>query len=129
MSVSKKIILTDKAPKPIGPYSQAVQTGSLLFCSGQIPLDPATGDLVGGSDVQAQARQVMKNVEALLQAAGATFANVVKSTIFLKNMGDFPKVNEVYGAYFKQDPPARSTIEVARLPKDVLVEVEVIASL
>jgi 2-iminobutanoate/2-iminopropanoate deaminase len=127
MSVSKKIILTKNAPQPIGPYSQAVQAGNLLFCSGQIPLHPATGEVVGGSDVQAQAKQVLENVKAVLEAAGTSLDKVVKSTIFLKNMGDFPKVNEIYGAYFKSDTPARSTIEVARLPKDVLVEVECIA--
>lgn len=123
-----KAILTQNAPAPIGPYSQAVQAGGFLFCSGQIPLDPQTGNLVTG-DVSTQARQVMTNIQALLQAGGADFSKVVKTTIFLKNMGDFPKVNEVYGAHFKNQPPARSTVEVARLPKDVLVEIEVVAYL
>ncbi len=125
--MSKQAILTAEAPQPIGPYSQAISvplSGKLLFCSGQIPLDPKSGDVVGGTDVQAQAHQVLKNVKAVLAAAGATFEDVCKTTIFLKNMGDFPKVNEVYGAYFKGVTPARSTVEVARLPKDVLVEVE-----
>jgi 2-iminobutanoate/2-iminopropanoate deaminase len=123
----KKTILTKDAPQPIGPYSQAVQANGFLFCSGQIPLHPATGELVGGSDVQAQAKQVMENVKAVLAAGGASFETVVKTTIFLKNMGDFPKVNEIYGTYFKGATPARSTVEVARLPKDVLVEIECIA--
>ena len=124
MSVQKQVILTSKAPQPIGPYSQAIRSGNLLFCSGQIPLDPATGAIVGGADVKAQTRQVMENMKAVLEAAGATWDNVVKTTIFLKSMNDFPMVNEVYGQYFKGTPPARSTVEVARLPKDVLVEVE-----
>lgn len=123
-------ILTDSAPAPIGPYSQAIRAGSFLYCSGQIPLDPKTAQIVGGSDVEAQTHQVMKNVEALLKKAGAGFSQVVKTTIFLKSMGDFPKVNGVYGKYFEGlTAPARSTVEVARLPKDVLVEIEVIAYL
>lgn len=124
MSSQKKIVLTKSAPAPIGPYSQAVRAGAFLFCSGQIPLHPETGQIVG-TDVQTQARQVMENVKAVVEAGGLTLAHVIKSTIFLKNMSDFPQVNEVYGQYFKVDPPARSTVEVARLPKDVLVEVEV----
>jgi 2-iminobutanoate/2-iminopropanoate deaminase len=124
---SKQAILTKNAPQPIGPYSQAISMGQFVFCSGQIPLDPATGEVVGGSDVQAQAKRVLENVKAVLEAAGTNFDGVVKSTIFLKNMGDFPKVNEIYGQYFKGTTPARSTIEVARLPKDVLVEIECIA--
>jgi 2-iminobutanoate/2-iminopropanoate deaminase len=123
--MAKQAILTDQAAPPIGPYSQAIQVGQFTFCSGQIPLDPR-GNLVGGADVQAQTRQVMENVKAVVAAAGATLDDVVKTTIFLKSMGDFPKVNEVYGGYFKSTPPARSTVEVARLPKDVLVEIEVI---
>ncbi len=126
--MQKQVILTAKAPQPIGPYSQAVRAGNLVFCSGQIPLD-AAGNLVGGSDVQAQTKQVMENVTAMCEAAGATLDQIVKTTIFLKSMNDFPKVNEVYGTYFKSAPPARSTVEVARLPKDVLVEVETIISL
>ena len=127
MSLQKEVVLTPHAPQPIGPYSQAVKAGDFVFCSGQIPLDPKTGELVGGSDVQAQARRVLESVKALLEAAGTSLDRVVKTTIFLKNMGDFPKVNEVYGTFFKGATPARSTVEVARLPKDVLVEVECIA--
>ena len=124
---SKQAILTQNAPQPIGPYSQAISMGQFVFCSGQIPLDPVSGEVVGGSDVQAQTKRVLENVKAVLEAAGTNFDGVVKSTIFLKNMGDFPKVNEIYGQYFKGTTPARSTIEVARLPKDVLVEIECIA--
>jgi 2-iminobutanoate/2-iminopropanoate deaminase len=123
----KKEILTQDAPAPIGPYSQAIEFGSMVFCSGQIPLDPATGNVVGGNDVEAQTRQVMKNISAVLRQAGVGFQNVVKTTIFLKNMGDFPKVNAIYGESFAKPFPARSTVEVARLPKDVLVEIEVLA--
>lgn len=122
----KKIILTQNAPQPIGPYSQAVSAGGLVFCSGQIPLDPTTG-LIASQEIGAQTQKVMENLQAVLQAAGCTWENVVKTTIFLKSMNDFPKVNEVYGAYFSANPPARSTVEVARLPKDVLVEIEMIA--
>jgi 2-iminobutanoate/2-iminopropanoate deaminase len=126
MSKHKNVILTEKAPQPIGPYSQAVQAGGFLFCSGQIPLDPKTGH-ISGSDVEGQTKRVMENIKTVLEAGDCTFESVVKTTIFLKSMTDFPKVNEVYGAYFSATPPARSTIEVARLPKDVLVEIEVIA--
>lgn len=126
--MSKKIISTKDAPAAIGPYSQAVQAGPFLFCSGQIPLDPANGQLVPG-DVSAQAKRVLENIVSLLKAGGATLDHVVKSTIFLKSMNDFAAVNEVYGSYFKTNPPARSTVEVARLPKDVLVEIEVLAYL
>lgn len=126
--MKKEAILTKEAPAPIGPYSQAIRSGNLLFCSGQIPLDPATNQVVPG-DVKAQAKQVMKNIEAVLKASDATFENIAKTTIFLKSMGDFPMVNEVYGSYFKGTFPARSTVEVARLPKDVLVEIEVLAVL
>lgn len=126
--MKKKIILTDHAPKPIGPYSQAVRAGDWLFCSGQIALDPASG-AISASDVEGQTRQVMKNMGEVLKAGGASFENVVKTTIFVKNMNDFAKVNEIYGTYFKADPPARSTVEAARLPKDVLVEIECVAVL
>ena len=125
--MKKKIIFTENAPKPIGPYSQAVQAGQLLFCSGQVPLHPQTGEVVS-QDVVEQAQQVMRNLQAVLNAADYDWSSVVKTTIFLKSMNDFPKVNEVYSSYFKSEPPARSTIEVARLPKDVLVEIELIAS-
>ncbi len=123
----KKVILTNNAPAPIGPYSQAIEIGDLVFCSGQIPLDPATNQMLTG-DVKEQAELVMKNVEAVLKAAGLTFHNVVKTTIFLTNMSDFQSVNEVYGRYFPDRPPARSTVAVAGLPKGANVEIEVIAS-
>lgn len=119
-------VLSEKAPSPIGPYSQAIKVGNMVYCSGQIPLDPSSGKLVEGS-VEAQTEQVMKNLAAVLEAAGTTLDSVIKTTIFLKSMDDFPKVNEVYGGFFKGVPPARSTIEVSRLPKDVAVEVEAIA--
>ncbi len=127
--IQKKAILTKDAPAPIGPYSQAIRAGNMLFCSGQIPLDPVTGAMVGEGDVKAQTHQVMKNIAALLKAADATFENIAKTTIFLKSMGDFAIVNEVYGSYVSGVTPARSTIEVARLPKDVSVEIEVTAVL
>ena len=122
----KKIISTDKAPAAIGPYSQAVWAGDLLFASGQIPMDPATGDIVTGG-VQAQAHQSLKNVKAILEAAKLGFENVVKATVFIKDMNDFAAINEVYNEYFTAPFPARSCVEVARLPRDILVEVEVIA--
>lgn len=122
----KKVIFTEKAPKPIGPYSQAIQAGGFLFCSGQVPLDPLTGQ-IASQDIQGQTRRVMENIQAVLEAGSCTWGSVVKTTIFLKSMNDFPHVNEVYSTYFKDAPPARSTVEVARLPKDVLVEIEVVA--
>ena len=121
-------ILTADAPAPIGPYNQAILSGDLLFCSGQIPLDPATGELVPG-DVGAQTRRVMKNIEAILDAAGATFENVVKTTIFLIDMNDFAAVNAIYGASFATLAPARSTVAVAGLPKGSRIEIEVVARL
>lgn len=124
--MDKKIIYSPSAPEPIGPYSQAVQTGNLLFVSGQIALDRSTGNFVN-ANIKDEAAQVMKNIEVILQAAGLSFDNVVKSTIFLKNMGDFPQVNEVYGSYFKASPPARETVEVSKLPKDANVEISCIA--
>jgi len=122
----KKIISTSDAPSAIGPYSQAVRSGSFLFCSGQIPLDPKSGQIVPG-DIAAQTRRVLDNIGAVLKAEDLTFDHVVKTTIFLTNLGDFQTVNEVYGSYFKQDPPARSTIQAAALPKGANVEIEVIA--
>jgi 2-iminobutanoate/2-iminopropanoate deaminase len=122
----KEAILTQDAPAPIGPYSQAIKSGDFLFCSGQVPFDPKTGSVVAG-DISAQAKQVMKNLEAVLSANGMKFQDVVKTTIFLKNMNDFAAVNAVYGESFTQPFPARSTVEVARLPRDVLVEIELIA--
>ena len=122
----KKIISTEKAPKAVGPYSQAVQAGNLLFCSGQIAIDPVTNELISGG-VQEQTHRVMDNLKEVLEAAGSSLSHVVKTTIYLKDMGDYGVVNEVYGSYFDDQPPARECVEVARLPKDVLVEVSVIA--
>jgi 2-iminobutanoate/2-iminopropanoate deaminase len=122
----KKIVSTNEAPAAIGPYSQAVRSGRFLFCSGQIPLDPKSGEIVSG-DISVQTRRVMDNIAAVLRVEGLTFDNVVKTTIFLTNLGDFQKVNEIYGSYFKQNPPARSTVQVAALPKGANVEIEVIA--
>lgn len=121
----KKKISTDRAPQAIGPYSQAIQFGNLLFVSGQVPLDPGTGNLVAG-DIEAQTRQVMENLKAIVAAAGMTLADALKATCFLKNMGDFAKFNGIYAGYFGDTPPARETVEVARLPRDVLVEVSLI---
>lgn len=124
--MEKIVVLATQAPKPIGPYSQAIKAGGFLFCSGQIPLDAETGQ-VTPQDIEGQTRKVMQNIEAVLRAAGCNWESVVKATLFLKSMSDFPKVNEVYASYFKADPPARSTVEVSRLPKDVGIEIEVIA--
>lgn len=124
--MDKKIIYSPSAPEPIGPYSQAVMTGNLLFISGQIAIDRASGNFVN-ANIKDEAVQVMKNIEAILKAAGLDFPNVIKSTIFLKNMSDFPQVNEVYGSYFKELPPARETVEVSRLPKEANVEISCIA--
>ena len=122
-----KKIFTEKAPAPIGPYSQAILVdGKFLYLAGQIPLDPATGKLVDG-DVKAQTRQVLKNVEAVLLAAGASFQSVIKTTVFLKDMADFGAMNEVYAEYFSASAPARSTVGIAGLPRDARVEIEVIA--
>ncbi len=122
----REAIATDQAPQAIGPYSQAIRAAGLIFTSGQIPIDPATAQIVAG-DVSAQTGRVLENLAAILQASGSSLEKVVRCTVFLKNMGDFAAMNEVYGRYFKQSPPARSTVEVARLPKDVLVEIDVIA--
>ncbi len=122
----KKIVVADKAPKAIGPYSLGVWAGDLLFVSGQTPTDPATGGIVDGGVVE-QAHQSLKNVQAVLEAAGLGFEHVVKSTLFIKDMNDFSRINEVYASYFAPPYPARSCVEVARLPKDVLVELEVVA--
>lgn len=122
----KSIIYTEEAPAPIGPYSQAVQAGNMLFISGQIPIDPATNQLIQGS-IGDEARQVMKNLEALLLAAGFSFENVVKTTIFLSDMNHFAEVNEIYGSYFRSDFPARETVAVLGLPKNVNVEISLVA--
>ena len=125
--MEKKIIGTDAAPAPIGPYNQAVQFGNMLFISGQIALDPKTGELVQG-DIKAETTKVMENLQAILKAAGMDFSNVLKSTIFLMDMGQFAQVNEVYGAYFDEDAPARETVQVSGLPKGVKVEISMIAA-
>lgn len=122
-----KTISTEKAPAAIGPYSQAQVSGNLVFCSGQIPVIPETGELAQG--LEAQANQVFKNVAALLEAAGSSISKVVKSTVFIKDMDDFAAINAIYAKYFTEPFPARSCVEVARLPKDVLLECEVIAEL
>ncbi len=122
----REIIATDQAPRAIGPYSQSVKAAGLIFTSGQIAIDPATQQVISG-DVAAQTDRVLKNLSAVLQASGSGLEKVLRCTVFLKNMSDFAAMNEVYGRYFNQAPPARSTVEVARLPKDVLVEIDVIA--
>lgn len=124
----KEIINTDKAPAAIGPYSQAIKIGGLLFLSGQIPFDPATMEVVPGC-IACQVEQVMKNTKNILESQGLDFSDVIKTTVFIKDMNDFSRVNDVYAKYFNQNPPARSCVEVARLPKDVLVEMECIAAL
>lgn len=124
--MDKTIISTNNAPPAAGPYSQAVRTGNLLFLAGQVGLDPATGSLVEGG-VQAQTEQVMKNLQAVLAAAGATFAHAVKTTVFLADIADFAAMNEVYGRYVTPNPPARSTFQVAALPRGALVEIELVA--
>lgn len=124
----KHIVATDKAPKAIGPYSQAVVFNGLVFCSGQIPLDPATGALVQGG-VAEQTARVLDNLAAVLEAAGSSLDSVLKTTVFLKDMSDFSAMNEVYARYFKTNPPARATVEAARLPRDVRVEIEAVAHL
>ena len=126
---NKKVIRTDKAPAPVGPYNQAIAaSGQMIFIAGQIPLDPETGEIVGTNDVVQQTQQVMKNLEAILTASGASWSNVVKTSVFLKDLADFAPVNQVYAQYFDEaTAPARACVEVSRLPKDVLVEIECIA--
>ncbi len=124
----KTQISTQDAPAAIGPYSQAMRAGDFLYLSGQIPIDPATGQLVAG-DVRAETARVMQNLDAVLRAGGATFADVIKTTIFLTDMGDFGAVNEVYGAHFPNVPPARATVQVAALPRGVRVEIDAVAYL
>ena len=123
----KEAVSSPDAPKAIGPYSQAVRAGQLLFVSGQVPLDPATGQIVSG-DIAAQTRRVFDNLGAVLEAGGRSFADVVRTTVFLADMNDFATVNEVYGTYFSEPYPARATVQVARLPKDARVEIDVIAT-
>lgn len=122
----KEILSTSKAPAAIGPYSQAVRVGNMIYTSGMLPLVPETMKFVEG-DVQSQTRQALENIKALLESAGSSLDNVVKTTVFIKNMNDFPRINDVYAEYFKSKQPARSCVEVARLPKDALLEIEVIA--
>jgi 2-iminobutanoate/2-iminopropanoate deaminase len=124
--MNRQIVATGLAPKAVGPYSQAVWAGELLFCSGQIPLDPATGRLTAGGIAEQTAR-VLENLKALLQSQGLDLDHVVKTTVFLTDLNHFPAMNEVYARYFPTDPPARSTVQVSRLPKDALVEIEAIA--
>ena len=122
----RRIVSTDSAPQAIGPYSQAVSFGNFVFSSGQIPLDPRTGQFVEGG-IAEQTEQVLKNLSEVLRAAGAGLADVVKTTVYLADMGDFAAMNEVYGRFFPEDPPARSTVQAARLPRDARVEIDVIA--
>jgi len=126
--MAKTVIQTKQAPAAIGPYSQAIKAGNLLFVSGQIPIDPETGSVIIGG-IEASTHRVMKNIESILETAGYTFEHVVKTTIFIKSMDDFAKINAVYATYFSGKYPARETVEVSRLPKDVEVEISVIASL
>lgn len=123
--MNKTVISTDKAPAAIGPYSQAIQVGEMIFTSGVIPVVPATGEIVQG--IENQARQALSNMKALLESAGRDMSDIIKTTVFIKNMDDFAKVNEVYATFFEGEYPARSCVEVARLPKDVLIEIEAIA--
>ncbi|MCR5030228.1 MAG: RidA family protein [Selenomonadaceae bacterium] len=123
----KKVISTTNAPKAIGPYSQAIEAGGFIFVSGQIPLIPATGEIVEGS-VEVQTARVLENLKAILDAAGSSLENVVKTTVYITNMDDFAKVNGIYGQYFQENPPARVCVEVSKLPKGALVEIDVIAA-
>lgn len=123
---SREIISTENAPKAIGPYSQGVRAGDFVFVSGQIPIDPATGNIIEGG-IRAQTRRVLENLSAVLEAAGSSLDNIVKTTVYLASMGDYAAVNEVYGEFFQGTKPARATVEVSRLPKDVDVEIDAIA--
>ena len=125
--ITKETISTDKAPGAIGPYSQAIKVGDLVFCSGQIPIDPATGEFVS-QDVAEQTKQVLKNLSAVLEAAGSSLGKVVKTTVFLADMGDFAAMNDVYAEFFSENKPARATVQAARLPRDARVEIECIAT-
>jgi 2-iminobutanoate/2-iminopropanoate deaminase len=124
--MKKTVIYSDRAPEPIGPYSQAIQSGNMLFVSGQIAIEKSSGK-VNTSDIETETAQVMTNISEILKSAGTDFSSIVKTTIFLKDMNNFPKVNEIYGRYFSDAPPARETVEVSRLPKDVNVEISCIA--
>lgn len=125
--IVKHVIATALAPAAIGPYSQGIRAGNLLFVSGQIPIDPATGALIEAKDIQSQTRRVLQNLQEILASGGGTLDNVVRTTVFLKNMSEFVEMNAVYGEFFRESPPARATVEVARLPRDVSVEIDCIA--
>ncbi len=125
--MERQVIATKQAPRAIGPYSQGVKIGGLVFTAGQVGLDPSTGELVAGG-VAAETRQVLRNLQAILEAGGSSLASVVKTTVFLTNMDDFSIMNQVYGEFFPQDPPARSTVQVSRLPKGAAVEIEAVAA-
>lgn len=125
----KSIVTTDRGPKPIGPYSQAIKANGFVYLSGQVALDPKSGELVGSTDIRQQTERVFENMKGILEAAGASLHHVVKATVFLKDMNDFAAMNEVYARYFPSAPPARSTVEVSRLPKDALLEIEVVAAI
>jgi len=124
--MEKQVVNTDRAPAAIGPYSQALKVGEMVFVSGQIPIDPATGDIVQG-DIKAQTRQVLTNLNAVLKAAGSSLEEAVKTTVYITNMDEFAQVNEVYSEFFKDQPPARACVEVSRLPKGVAIEIDAIA--
>lgn len=124
--MTRTVVITDKAPKAIGPYSVAIQTADMVFCSGQVAFDPTTGEIVQGG-VEAETRQVLTNLKNVLEAAGTDLAHVVKTTVFLRDMADFPKMNAIYAEFFIENPPARSTVAVAGLPRGVAVEIEAIA--
>jgi len=128
VALAKKTVQTGKAPKALGPYAQAISAGGMIYCAGQIPIDPASGNIVEGG-IAEQTRQVLKNLRAVLQAAGSDLDRAVKTTVFIKDMNNFAAMNEIYGRpeFFGANPPARSTVEVARLPRDVMVEIEVVA--
>ena len=126
MSLNRTVIHTDSAPKAIGPYSQAIRAGDFIFAAGQTPIDPATGNLVEG-EIETQTRRVLDNIKAVLEAAGSGLDKVVKTTVFMTNLGDFARMNAVYAEYFPANPPARSTVQVAALPKGAMVEIECVA--
>jgi 2-iminobutanoate/2-iminopropanoate deaminase len=126
--MDKQVISTPKAPSAIGPYSQAIRAGNLMFVSGQIPIDPSTGNLIDDKTIQGQTRRVLQNLIAIVEAAGGAVQNIVKTTVFLRNMSDFAEMNAVYSTFFTSAPPARSTVEAARLPRDVSIEIDCIAT-
>jgi 2-iminobutanoate/2-iminopropanoate deaminase len=127
--MDKTIIFTSLAPAAIGPYSQAIRVGNMLFVSGQIPLDPSLGKVIDDKSIGAQTRRVLQNIQAIITAAGSSLESIVRTTVFLKDINDFAEMNAVYGEFFRSDPPARSTVEVSRLPRDVSVEIDCIAIL